>query len=675
MSPKAGFMIGRRSEKPQLFTVDAVARRVSEPKLLSTPAAALFCGVVIVVLWVAGLEYLYDLASASVVQLLTTGAMGAVGAALGTLVLSWAARGARDKLDEVEHRAKHDPLTGLTNRAELFRELDESLMYASDNDMVLGVLFLDLDRFKSVNDSLGHEVGDELLCIVADRLRSTVRNTDVVARLGGDEFVVLCRGLLLGDSVIAMAKQILKRFREPISLNGKEHLVSTSIGVAIAPPGDDRLSDELVSDADAAMYQAKRTKSGFAVFDEAQRQLVRDRLDVERALNKAIEEGELAVYYQPIIDATTRRLYGFEALVRWHNPEQGLIPPGEFLAIAEEAGMMSKLGELVMREACAQLAVWNHEYPNARQVRIGVNLAEQQLIDNRLPATVSEILDWSGLDPHQLVLEITEDVIVDHLDGLNVLRGLRELGVALAIDDFGTGQSSLSYVKQFDMVSTIKIDQAFVREMHSANVDRAIIEAVVAMASALDLKIVAEGVEYPEQLDELLRLGVHLVQGYLFSPPIPAHELDPAVWFLGPDGRLPRVHIVPPPDWRRRGSPVSRLAQLAEERRLLSEVDGDSHRPPGRRLPPADRRRSQPDRPRPPVDPTPDHTVGAPAGLPPAFNLTSTPPMPPTAPSPLRPGSIPPLPPSPPPPRAETPAQDPSADGTPSEEQVGENQR
>ncbi len=505
---------------------------MTEPRLLSSPAVVLFSGVLVAVLWAGGLNFVWELSSAQIVHVLTTGAMGAVGASIGSLLLAVAARTAQNRFDEAEHRAKHDPLTGLLNRSELFRQLDESLVDATANDLVLGVLFLDLDRFKAINDSLGHEVGDELLMIVADRLRSTVRSTDVVARLGGDEFFILCRGLLHGDSVVATARQILKRFREPISLNGKEHVVSTSIGVAIAKAGDNREPDALVSDADAAMYRAKETKTGYAVFEEAQRQQVRDRLDIEQALSKALERKEIVVHYQPIVDTISRQLYGFEALVRWEHPERGIILPSEFLAIAAEAGMMARLGELVLREACAQAAVWNHLSPSAARVRMGVNLHEQQLVDSKLAMQVAEVLDWSGIDPSQLVLEITEDVIVDHLDGLTVLRDLRDLGVALAIDDFGTGQSSLSYVKQFDMVTTIKIDKAFVDEMHSANVDRAIVEAVVAMASALDLSIVAEGVEHFAQVEELQRLGVNLVQGYLFSPPIPADTVDPSQWFM-----------------------------------------------------------------------------------------------------------------------------------------------
>ncbi len=541
---------------------------MTEPRLLSSPAVVLFSGVLVAVLWAGGLNFVWELSSAQIVHVLTTGAMGAVGASIGSLLLAVAARTAQNRFDEAEHRAKHDPLTGLLNRSELFRQLDESLVDATANDLVLGVLFLDLDRFKAINDSLGHEVGDELLMIVADRLRSTVRSTDVVARLGGDEFVILCRGLLHGDSVVATARQILKRFREPISLNGKEHVVSTSIGVAIAKAGDNREPDALVSDADAAMYRAKETKTGYAVFDEAQRQQVRDRLDIEQALSKALERKEIVVHYQPIVDTISRQLYGFEALVRWEHPERGIILPSEFLAIAAEAGMMARLGELVLREACAQAAVWNHLSPSAARVRMGVNLHEQQLVDSKLAMQVAEVLDWSGIDPSQLVLEITEDVIVDHLDGLTVLRDLRDLGVALAIDDFGTGQSSLSYVKQFDMVTTIKIDKAFVDEMHSANVDRAIVEAVVAMASALDLSIVAEGVEHFAQVEELQRLGVNLVQGYLFSPPIPADTVDPAQWFMAavPEPRplgqvatpLPRpLPTEPGHGTRSRGAPQS----------------------------------------------------------------------------------------------------------------------
>lgn len=494
----------------------------------------LLSGVVSAVIWVIALDVIYELSNIGIVQTLTSGLLGAGGAALSAVVLMLAAKPDQKKLDQVAHDARHDALTGLPNRAELFRVLEESIDEAERADMVLGVLFLDLNRFKMINDSMGHEMGDEVLKIVSERLRSTVRNTDVVSRLGGDEFVVLCRDLLSADSVVAMAQQILKRFNEPVALKGQDFRIGTSIGISIATPGQGREADDLMRDADAAMYRAKETKSGYALFDDEQRLEVLDRMDIERDLRTAFERQEFVVYYQPIVDSSARNLYGFEALVRWNHPTRGLIGPGDFMRVAEDAGMMAQLGEYVLREACAQAAVWNHISPAARRVKMSVNLAEQQLVDTGLPQRVAGVLDWAGLDPKQLVLEITEDVIVDHLDGLQTLRDLRALGIELSIDDFGTGQSSLGYVKQFDMVTTLKIDQRFVRDMRSGEADRAIIEAVVAMAKALDMRVVAEGVEYEDQLAELQTLGVELMQGYLFTSPIGAELIDPSIWFPTP---------------------------------------------------------------------------------------------------------------------------------------------
>lgn len=427
-------------------------------------------------------------------------------------------------LSRVQHEAEHDGLTGLANRAHLHRELEITIAQSKLEKTVFGVLFLDLDRFKIINDSMGHDVGDELLRVVGQRLKAATRGTDVVARLGGDEFVVICRGLLSDDSVLATTEQVLKRFNEPVTLNGRKYDVSASVGVAIAERNEERGPEELVRDADAAMYKAKRLRSGFAVFDEHQRAELLARLSIERDLNKAIQDEQLLVHYQPITNA--QGLYGFEALVRWNHPERGLISPSEFLPIAEDARLMSKIGEFVLREACAQAAVWNHLAPEARQLSISINLAEQQLADPALPSMVAEILTWSGLGVDQLVLEITENVIVEHLGSLDVLRELRALGLRLAIDDFGTGQSSLSYIKRFDMVSILKVDQSFVRDIHHAAADRAIVEAIVAMASALELSVVAEGVENIEQVELLSLIGVDLMQGFFFDSPMPATLLS-----------------------------------------------------------------------------------------------------------------------------------------------------
>lgn len=505
---------------------------MKKTRLALHPGQVLLAGLIGAALWTAGLSTLHGVTARETVLISSAGLVAAVAGTCGALIQAHRARAARDVLERAEHEANHDALTDLLNRNALIRRLDESLLTARRNDTVVGVLFLDLDRFKVINDSMGHEAGDELLRIVAERLLSTVRSTDLVARFGGDEFLVVVRGLLNQKSVIAVVDQILRTFEQPVSLFGGAQVVSTSIGVAICRPGEVRRADDLVRDADAAMYKAKRTRSGYALFDDQQRAEAVDRLDIERDLVRALEEKQLAVFFQPLVDVTSRRLYAFEALVRWNHPTRGLIGPGAFLAVAEETGMMADIGEYVLKEATAQAAVWNHLNPHARNVKMSVNIAEQQLIDKNFPNTVADVLMWSGLPPDQLVLEITEDVIVDHLDGLSVLNRIRDLGVTLAIDDFGTGQSSLSYIKQFDMVSTLKIDQVFVREMSDGDSNRAIIEAVVAMAKALDLRVVAEGVENIDQVNQLRAFGVEIMQGYLFNAPVAANGIDPAAWFV-----------------------------------------------------------------------------------------------------------------------------------------------
>jgi len=505
---------------------------VNKTRLALHPGQVLLAGLIGAVLWTVALSTLVGISGRETVLVSSAGFMGAAAGTCGALIQAHRARAARDVLERAEHEANHDGLTNLLNRNALVRALDQSIITAKQNDTVVGVLFLDLDRFKVINDSMGHEAGDELLRIVAERLLSTVRGSDIVARFGGDEFVVVVRGLLNQKSVIAVVEQILHTFEKQVSLFGGALVVSTSIGVAITRPGETRGADDLVRDADGAMYKAKRSRSGYALFDDQQRAEAVDRLDIERDLVRALVEKQFTVFFQPLVDVSTKRLYAFEALVRWNHPTRGLIGPGAFLGVAEETGMMAEIGEYVLREATAQAAVWNHLNPNARSVKMSVNIAEQQLIDKNFPETVQSVLLWSGLPADQLVLEITEDVIVDHLDGLSILNRIRDLGVSLAIDDFGTGQSSLSYIKQFDMVSTLKIDQVFVREMSDGDSSRAIIEAVVAMSKALNLRVVAEGVETIEQVNMLRTFGVDIMQGYLFNAPLAAKGIDPASWFV-----------------------------------------------------------------------------------------------------------------------------------------------
>lgn len=510
----------------------AVPSEVKKNRLALHPGQVLLAGVIGAVLWTAALSTLVGISGRETVLTSSAGLIAAAAGTCGALIQAHRARASRDMLHRAEHEANHDGLTNLLNRNALIRQLDESIVTARKNDTVVGVLFLDLDRFKVINDSMGHEAGDELLRIVAERLLSTVRGSDVVARFGGDEFVVVVRGLLNQKSVIAVVEQILHTFEKQVSLFGGALVVSTSIGVAITRPGETRRADDLLRDADGAMYKAKKSRSGYALFDDQQRAEAVDRLDIERDLVRALVEKQLTVFFQPLVDVSTKRLYAFEALVRWNHPTRGLIGPGAFLGVAEETGMMAEIGEYVLREATAQAAVWNHLNPHARSVKMSVNIAEQQLLDKNFPETVSNVLLWSGLPADQLVLEITEDVIVDHLDGLSILNRIRDLGVSLAIDDFGTGQSSLSYIKQFDMVSTLKIDQVFVREMSDGDSNRAIIEAVVAMAKALNLRVVAEGVETIEQVNQLRTFGVDIMQGYLFNAPLAANGIDPASWFV-----------------------------------------------------------------------------------------------------------------------------------------------
>ncbi len=549
---------------------------MTKSRLALHPGQVLLAGLIGAALWTAAMSTLVGISFRETILIASAGLISAAAATCGSLIQAHRARSARDVLERAEHDATHDSLTNLLNRNALIRKLDDSIVAGRQNDTVVGVLFLDLDRFKVINDSMGHEAGDELLRIVAERLLSTVRSSDVVARFGGDEFLVVVRGLLNQKSVIAVVEQILHTFERPVSLFGGAQVVSTSIGVAIARPGEHRRAEDLVRDADAAMYKAKRSRSGYALFDDQQRAEAVDRLDIERDLVRAIEEKQLTVFFQPLVDVSARRLYGFEALVRWNHPTRGLIGPGAFLGVAEETGMMAEIGEHVLREATAQAAVWNHLNPHARDVKMSVNIAEQQLIDKNFPDTVADVLMWSGLPPEQLVLEITEDVIVDHLDGLSVLNRIRDLGVSLAIDDFGTGQSSLSYIKQFDMVSTLKIDQVFVREMSDGDSNRAIIEAVVAMANALDLRVVAEGVETIEQVNQLRAFGIEVMQGYLFNAPVAANGIDPASWFV-PDS--------PPQD----PLPTPGLSPLEVSRGLAAASPSPSVPPVGLRQRPARR--------------------------------------------------------------------------------------
>jgi diguanylate cyclase (GGDEF)-like protein len=429
--------------------------------------------------------------------------------------------------EETRHQALHDPLTGLPNRA-LFRDrLQHALARSRRRDDTLAVLFLDVDNFKVVNDSLGHEAGDELLTALAPRLAEAVRAGDTVARFGGDEFVLLCEEVVDEQEALEIAERVKQCFARPLSISGGEQFVTASIGVAMPSTGHDA-PESLVRDADAAMYQAKeRGRSRFEVFDADMRASAVKRLQVEADLRRALERDEMRLVYQPVIDVDSGRIVAVEALLRWHHPEHGVVPPLEFIPVAEESGLIVPLGAWVLREAMRKAAHWRRFCREGEPpLVVSVNLSARQMAERDLVSTVARLLEETGVDAPQIALEITETVLVeDTVAAAGTLHALQDLGVKLVLDDFGTGYSSLGYVKRFPL-SFLKIDRSFVAGMGSNDRDAAIICAIAEMARALGARVVAEGVETEEQLVGVGKLGCELAQGYLFSRPLPPDEID-----------------------------------------------------------------------------------------------------------------------------------------------------
>jgi len=448
--------------------------------------------------------------------------------------------GDRKRLDSsLRHQALHDALTGLPNRALLDDRMSHALTAAHARGSTVAVLFLDLDRFKVLNDAEGHAAGDAVLVEVAHRLLAAVRPQDTVARFGGDEFVVLCEagGLVTAHHV---AERLHESLRPPFHAEGPARFLSASIGIAMAH-GDSTAAD-LLRDADAAMYRAKDLGRGrTAVVDADIRARASARLEATTSLRRALSEGELRLHYQPIVDLADDRLLGFEALVRWQHPEHGLLSPGAFIADAEEIGLIVSLGEWVLRTALEQSARWAATGTGTAPPHMSVNLSARQLDEPDFAGVVATALEASAFPASALTLEITESVVMqDVLRNAEHLRALREIGVDISIDDFGTGYSSLAYLKRLP-VTTLKIDREFVHGLGQDPHDSAIVAAVIALARALELRVVAEGVETPRQLAELRQLGCDAAQGFLFSRPVPAEEAER--WVLA--GRAPASSDVP----------------------------------------------------------------------------------------------------------------------------------
>jgi diguanylate cyclase (GGDEF)-like protein/PAS domain S-box-containing protein len=430
--------------------------------------------------------------------------------------------------EQLAHQALHDPLTGLPNRALLVDRLRHAIALGARRDSSPPVvMFLDLDRFKLVNDSLGHGAGDLLLMEVAERLRSFTRASDTVSRFGGDEFVILCEQMTGRDEVTALAQRIMASFEEPFSIEGETFHVGVSIGVALVDE-DFPSAEELLSDADCAMYLAKaRSGQGrVQLFDQAARALARERIHTETALARALHRGELEVYYQPIVQLETARRCGAEALVRWNHPHRGLLLPAAFLDVAEQTGMIVPIGEWVMTEACRQVRDWNLALSPDEQLSLSVNLSGRQLAEPDLTARVSQVFDGLSIGPEELTLylEITEGLLPSNEEeALRQLDSLHRLGVRLSIDDFGTGYSSLRYVREV-AVDVVKIDQSFISGVGTSRRDETIVKSVIQLAKTLGLQVVAEGVTSAVHADRLTLLGCDYAQGYFFGRPVTATE-------------------------------------------------------------------------------------------------------------------------------------------------------
>lgn len=439
----------------------------------------------------------------------------------------------------LEWQARHDALTGLPNRY----MITEVLQGCLDRACRPVVMFVDVDRFKLINDGIGHGAGDTILVLMGERLRTAVRAGDTVARFGGDEFVVVCENLLRGGAK-ALAERIRDATRHPFEVDGRKVYLNVSIGIALAGPDD--TAETMLSGADAAMYRAKSAGGdSSAVHDARLTGRAAGRLDLESDLRLALDRGELSLNYQPIIDITTECPVGFEALLRWHHHEHGVIMPDTFIPIAEETGLILPIGGWVLHEALRQVQQWRSRLPGAENLSAAVNISGRQFVAGDFPDVVEAAMLSSGIDPAAVHLEITETVLMDQPDlPKETLRRLSGLGVGLSIDDFGTGYSSLSYLKWLS-ARTLKIDRSFVEELGSDPHGATIIELVMGMAGSLNLDVVAEGVETADQLTELRRLGVRHAQGYLWSKPIAAESIP--VWLAalpaGPHGREPAQQV------------------------------------------------------------------------------------------------------------------------------------
>ena len=425
---------------------------------------------------------------------------------------------------EMERLAYHDAMTGLPNRPLYIDRLILALAQASRSNQRLAVFFLDLDRFKDINDSLGHSIGDSLLKAVAERIRHCVREGDTVARFGGDEFTLLIPRIEQVEDAAKIAQKILETLKIPFIIAERELFVTTSIGISVYP-NDGADPETLLRNADTAMYRAKDSgRDNYQLYAPAMNARALERLALENLLRKALSQKELVLFYQPVVDVTSKSVVGVEALIRWNHPEMGLLSPAHFISTAETSGLIVPIGNWVTRTACRQIKIWQKRID--RDLTVAVNLSARQFQQPNIVEEIARALEETDLDPESLELEITESNAMQNAENtIYTLRELKALGVRIAMDDFGTGYSSLNYLKRFP-IDILKLDQSFVREVTNDATDAAIVSAVISMAHSLDLKVIAEGVETEEQLAFLQKQRCDRIQGYLFSAPLAADDLE-----------------------------------------------------------------------------------------------------------------------------------------------------
>jgi diguanylate cyclase (GGDEF)-like protein len=427
--------------------------------------------------------------------------------------------------ERLAHQAFHDSLTGLANRTLFADRLEHALARTERQEDEIAVMFIDLDDFKHVNDSLGHGAGDSLLVEIAKRISACLRTQDTFARFGGDEFILLLEDIDEGGA-IAVAERISREIRSPITIDGSELYVTGSIGIVLGDYSAGIRGEDLLRSADAAMYRSKRGgKNRYEIFDLELDKLSINRLRLESDLRQAIENKQFRVHYQPKVLLSTEEIVGFEALVRWEQPGRGLIPPSEFIPLAEQTGLINPIGLWVLKEACGQMCDWQNQYPMDTPLTMSVNLSAQQFRNPNLVEEVAKVLGETGLDPHDLTLEITESVAMgDALATIAIFRELKNLGIRLAIDDFGTGYSSLSYLKRFP-VNVLKVDRSLIKGIEQDPANTAIVSATLTLAHGLGLEVVVEGVETTGALAKLISLGAELGQGHYWWRASAAEEI------------------------------------------------------------------------------------------------------------------------------------------------------